>query len=361
MLVGERPFPADALTQEAAWQGMLDNLCDLLGATSAGIVSSEGAASKMLHCARPTSQSAQKDYADHYCRFDPIPGAVFETRQDSVGSLHRLLPRSAALDNPMIKDWAVPNGMGQALYYRLDTADHRVAWLCVAFPFDRRESDMDLLAESMLPWARMLSSAFGLKSRLERAEMRNGFWYRLFEDIPVAVIGVDKQLRVIEANQAACALDYQTHGLVIRGGHLTCRRPGDTHRIRALTAAVIDDQRPGGWLVTSPDDRTMIIDIMVPPDLARHDDRKTALLIVREQRPLDTRDVDRFACYYGLTGAEARVARGVGEGRSLTALAAELGVSHATARAHLQHIFEKCDLHSQSALAAQMYQLRYLG
>ncbi|NNC47686.1 MAG: helix-turn-helix transcriptional regulator [Sphingomonas sp.] len=339
---------------------MLDNLCDSFGAMGAGIVSSEDAASKMLHCARPTSRAAQEAYAGHFCHFDPIPRAVLENRQDSVGSLHCLLPRSAALDNPMIVDWAIPNGMGQALYYRLENADHRLAWLCLAFPFDRRASDMDRLAGSLLPCARILSIAFEMKSRLERTEMRNGFWSRLFENIPVAVIAVDKQLRVVDANQAAAGLNYQTHGLAIHGGHLTCLRSGDTHRVRAISGAVIDEQRPGGWLTISPDDRTMIIDIVIPPDLARHDDRKTALLIVREQRALDSRDVDRFACYYGLTGAEARVARGVGEGRSLTALAAELGVSHATARAHLQHIFDKCGLHSQSALAAHMHQLRYL-
>jgi DNA-binding CsgD family transcriptional regulator len=53
---------------------------------------------------------------------------------------------------------------------------------------------------------------------------------------------------------------------------------------------------------------------------------------------------------YGLTAAEARVARLIGRGRSPRQIAAELGVSWYTVRAQLRQVFSKTGARRQSAL-----------
>jgi DNA-binding CsgD family transcriptional regulator len=53
---------------------------------------------------------------------------------------------------------------------------------------------------------------------------------------------------------------------------------------------------------------------------------------------------------YGLTTAEADVAVRVATGAELKQISAELGVSIATVRKHLQHLFEKTDTHRQAEL-----------
>lgn len=53
---------------------------------------------------------------------------------------------------------------------------------------------------------------------------------------------------------------------------------------------------------------------------------------------------------YRLTTAELRLVRAMAFGGALTAVASRLGISHATARTHLKHIFDKTQTRRQAEL-----------
>lgn len=57
-----------------------------------------------------------------------------------------------------------------------------------------------------------------------------------------------------------------------------------------------------------------------------------------------------LARVYGLTGAEARLAERLIQCDSLVYAAERLGISHNTARTHLQRIYEKTDTSHQAEL-----------
>ena len=57
---------------------------------------------------------------------------------------------------------------------------------------------------------------------------------------------------------------------------------------------------------------------------------------------------------YGLTRAEARVARRLVSGASLKEIAAQIDVSHHTVRAHLKSILRKTGTHRQSELVRRI-------
>jgi DNA-binding CsgD family transcriptional regulator len=60
---------------------------------------------------------------------------------------------------------------------------------------------------------------------------------------------------------------------------------------------------------------------------------------------------------FGLTAAEARMARHISSGESLDAAADELAISYETARKHLRAIFAKTDTHRQAELVALLGKL----
>jgi DNA-binding CsgD family transcriptional regulator len=53
---------------------------------------------------------------------------------------------------------------------------------------------------------------------------------------------------------------------------------------------------------------------------------------------------------YGLSDAEAALVVHLFEGESLESAAGRLHISLNTAKTHLQHVFRKCDVHSQGEL-----------
>jgi DNA-binding CsgD family transcriptional regulator len=65
-----------------------------------------------------------------------------------------------------------------------------------------------------------------------------------------------------------------------------------------------------------------------------------------------------FAALFGLTAAEAGVLESVVAGRTNAETAQTLGISLATVKTHLQHMFDKTDVRRQADLVARVYSFR---
>ena len=61
---------------------------------------------------------------------------------------------------------------------------------------------------------------------------------------------------------------------------------------------------------------------------------------------------------YRLSPAETRMALAFDGTRALPAIAAELGITHETARTHLKHIFQKLGVSRQAELVASLMKLK---
>jgi DNA-binding CsgD family transcriptional regulator len=77
-----------------------------------------------------------------------------------------------------------------------------------------------------------------------------------------------------------------------------------------------------------------------------------AILVVTPVDRTRVPNAEVLQALFDLTPAEARVARGIGQGQSLTAMAAELTVSQETLRKQLKAVFGKTGLRRQAELAA---------
>jgi len=73
--------------------------------------------------------------------------------------------------------------------------------------------------------------------------------------------------------------------------------------------------------------------------------------------PQPTRSSHADARVRELTAREMEVLGLVASGQSATDIAARLGISQLTARNHIQHVFEKIEVHSKSEAVAFAYRM----
>jgi len=90
--------------------------------------------------------------------------------------------------------------------------------------------------------------------------------------------------------------------------------------------------------------------VHVTPFTARDYGPPRALVVVVDPNDHSGPSADLLRKLFGLTIAEADVARLVADGHGLTPIADKLALSMATVKTHLQRVFAKTDTHRQAEL-----------
>jgi DNA-binding CsgD family transcriptional regulator len=177
------------------------------------------------------------------------------------------------------------------------------------------------------------------------------------------VLLVDAEARVIFANRAAERILRAGRGLLLGHDGLRAEIPAEARRLRRIIA---DCARPHSGLrgarghvrvsrehglpltvlVVSHRARLAWIDIARPRVILFITDPE-AIAIMRQQWLCDA---------FGLTRAEAAVAVEILETDGLQAVADRRGISLATARTHLAHLFDKTGTHRQAELVRLVLQ-----
>lgn len=220
--------------------------------------------------------------------------------------------------------------------------------------------------EMLLP---NLVTALRVADRLVAADLRAAGAGDALDLLDAAVILVDAAARILFVNRTAEAMLAGNDGLGIdRDGICACSN-GATRILRRLIARCADitmfNGGPGGSIDVPRGERRSSLHVVVAPfraDAAQVDTawlgtaRPVAMLMVtdpeREHR-IRKGDLRRR---FGLTLAEADVALEILKGDGRDASAARLGISPATVRAHLSHIFEKTGVRRQAELVRLLMQ-----
>jgi DNA-binding CsgD family transcriptional regulator len=183
---------------------------------------------------------------------------------------------------------------------------------------------------------------------------------RAFEQVGRAALLVDSQSRVLEFNAHVRFGD----GLHMSGGLLQAPLLADRQRLQRFLAAVLGAgeraasasatltlPRPSGlrpWVIDGIDCSEVL------PDLPHH---SAALLLITDvERPA------RLSCellieLFGLTVTEARLACGLGAGKSLQDVSAAIAISEGHARQRLKIVFNKTSTSRQGELIALLAKL----
>jgi DNA-binding NarL/FixJ family response regulator len=167
------------------------------------------------------------------------------------------------------------------------------------------------------------------------------------------VILLDRQARVLDANAMARRVLHDRNGMQLRGGRLRFTDKGMNERVARLVTAQRSGPRGSAqaiaaWVRHDEAPPYRVVVTTVPDD----PDERGAALVILIFGPLGRRYIapEVLTQVYGLTRAQAEVARGLFAGLSVEQVAAVLELSLNTVRTHLKHIFTKCDVQSQGEL-----------
>lgn len=176
---------------------------------------------------------------------------------------------------------------------------------------------------------------------------------------PLAIVLLDKNGRVILANDAARSLAMEADGVLLDGESVSLvRSPDDAILQRmigeALKTATHSGAPPGGAMSALRPSGKRPFSILVSP-LSPNNRMMTVLrpavcVVIADPEKRELLPADRLRAVYGLTPSEARLAAKLAAGDDLKEAAGTLGIRYTTARTQLAAIFRKTETNRQGEL-----------
>lgn len=175
----------------------------------------------------------------------------------------------------------------------------------------------------------------------------------ILDKLDRGVLVMDSRGRVIDANPYAERALQACDGMSLRAGRLTF---ADAALDARMTQAIAKYRSGNGYGRTAIAARVRCSSgqpyrVLVVP-VAPAEDRRDAAFFALIYAPNGEHEMstDVLRQLYGLTRAQAEVARSLYAGRSVEDTALALSLSLNTIRTHLKHVFTKCEVSSQAEL-----------
>jgi DNA-binding CsgD family transcriptional regulator len=171
----------------------------------------------------------------------------------------------------------------------------------------------------------------------------------------LAVIAVNKLGQLLYCNRNGEALLKAAETVRIRHGVLTCANESEEKGWNDILALIVKTGRPANLLLNNsvkPDERYSVTLTPLPKRdafaLAGEPDGVLCLIVPLDHRRMAT--AGQLMQLFGLTAAEARLARALAAGDTLEFYAAESDLKLPTVKSQLRSVFEKTGADRQAAL-----------
>jgi DNA-binding CsgD family transcriptional regulator len=262
-------------------------------------------------------------------------------------------PRESWANNHWFQNWVKPQGIFDAVALRLGGDKTFVGSLA----FGRLEVDGEI-GEDEVQAIRMLAPHIRRAITISNLLDLKGVLTSTFDALAAGVVLVDPELHVVHANPAAVGLMNHGGPLKIVGGRLSTSIPVSERALaNAVEAAAFDEAALGrkgiGIPIRAGEPNPLVIHVLplkrgsLRPRLAR---QAVAALFITPSIVEPELPADALQLLYDLTPAETRVLLLIASGMEQTTVAMTLGVSQATVKTHLQHVFDKTGCRRQPEL-----------
>ena len=243
-----------------------------------------------------------------------------------------------------------------SLAARLDGMDGSHMSLGLGDPVGRESwgSSRITLIERLLPHIRQFVR---VRQVLGRARAYETTATGLLENRRIGVIHLDQRGLILAANDRARRILLRQDGLADRGGELCALAPADQPRLQRLVAAAL----PGGGAAPASGSMPLrranglpSLALHVKPERAPQPDyraqRIAALVLLVEPERRRPVDPGLVADALGLTAGESRVAAWLAEGKRVSDMARDAGLSRRAIYWHLHQIYQKLEISRQADL-----------
>jgi DNA-binding CsgD family transcriptional regulator len=245
-------------------------------------------------------------------------------------------------------DWCEKLDIFQMVAATCQVSDDLIGEIGFARPrwMDRFEESDRGTIRRLLPH---LQRALQLHYRLSVAEQKSTLMLGCFERLAVAVMVVDRESRVLFANDVAERVLSRSAGITLSRGALRPQDPRQGPRLAHLVAMAARTSSgqgaDAGGIVTLPRPVGAPLSLLVSPfrvaTAGFGPQRPAAVIIFSDPDTKASSSEEVLAQTYGLTKAEASLLAALVEGQSPNEYASKRGLSAHTPKKHLQRIFQK--------------------
>lgn len=297
-------------------------------------------------------------------RLPMAQSATFDNIGD-VATMTMLAGEREPLNSDFYMNWVKPLGFRDVIGVLVLKSGKRIAWFSVTRSSEQaRFTDKDLRQMALLSphicRALLISDAFDLRtiaaSRLEQT----------VDQLSTGIFLAEDDGRISYMNSSAEGILKAGGALKSANGRLTAAEPAARDRLAYALAQSVAGKAPhqtGQHAIALPGEEGGLIANVLP--LQWRNGRNplaplpgAAAVFVQDPAAGATPHLQAFATLYGLSAAEERVLEQIVTGRSPQEAAAELGVSIATIKTHLQKIFAKTGTRRQVGLVQLFERLR---
>jgi len=331
------------------WIEAMTAVRQALDATSSAMILAEGT-SRSIKCASLPSD-AMDSYVDYYRNVDYVLDAVEHGPVGLVRGGEALIALNAKSE--FNADWMRPHKMDDGLFVRLTDGEFPTCFL-VAAPHRTQEfgtPDRVKLVNALIPH---LQQALRTQNSITDLVMEASDLAEAIDGMRHAVLVVGFGATVVHLNSAAEKLLAGRNGPTVRDSSL-CVAPSsaDAELKRSVGAALGPSSaraKVGNSFLCQRLSGGRPYVVHVTPFTARDNGSARALVVVVDPNDDAGPSAHLLRKLFGLTIAEADVARLVAGGHGLGPIADDLALSMATVKTHLQRVFTKTDTHRQAEL-----------
>jgi DNA-binding CsgD family transcriptional regulator/PAS domain-containing protein len=339
------------------WRGFLEALARWMDATFATIIITTGDKRHPATFVTPGgSEEFNAAYASTLFADDPFRGLP-DGKVTSYAEFMANLPDSASPQyRATMRDTGFDLVLGVDLRFpgRFE-ARFRVSRHNSLPDFTRAER---LRLQALVPHLRI---ALELFERLQFAGAEHGVFHSAAQGLGLAVVVLDRGMRIVSSNPLADHVLGAGEGLVRRGDQLAFAAPDHQRTVAALLAGNAAPAAEPPPLTRFRVPRPVHGDIVVtarPLDVrAIHAGTGAIALFLARPGPEAPTDPQSLRDLLGLTPAEARLAAALAEGSTLVDAARRLGIAHNTAKVQLRSVFAKTGVNRQAQLVALLASL----
>jgi DNA-binding CsgD family transcriptional regulator len=349
----------DAALDPAVWPQALERVCGFVGGSMGNIFWQDVVAK----AARRGFEWGNDPHYTHlymetYAKISPLFPAAFAFPVGHVFRQSDVIPYEELHETRIYREWMLPQGYVDFIGCHLEKS----AASCIPMTVIRHERDGLVGDESIermklvVPHVRraaLIGNVIGLRS-CESASLSD-----MLDELAAGIFLVDATARIVHANTSG--QEMLQRGTVVRkvSGRLTANTPEADQTLQDVFAVAKDgDQAVGRKGVVVPlqepgGDRYVAHVLPLTSGARRragHAYASVAAVFVHKAGLEEPSAPDALAKAYKLTAMELRVLLGIVQVGGGTTIARELGISGATVRSHIQHIFEKTGTNRQADL-----------
>jgi len=356
----------DAALDEERWPSALRLIQDWIGSDSASVNWSYRNAED--YSGYSAWRSVVGGWADpnirrtldtYYARLFPFRAALERLVPGQVYLTHEIFPERTLCNTEYYSDWMRPNDMHHTAGVLVAITPNVFSNLdlqrrCGTRPFGERER---LRLKVLAPH---VQRALGLTRRLAELRSHSAAFGEVLDRLSAGVAILDGEARLLYANSKAARLLQRGKEVAVRSGKIvfasTEIEPRFDAMVRRAAASAEGRALAGGGTIRVPGNvahgriimHVTPLNAEVTDSLSRLPAARVAVIMRDGAAPSNMADV--FSREFGLTPAEARIARGLANGNTLRDLADQFNVSSVTARNQLRAILEKTGTRRQSEL-----------